>query len=157
RGRATGSPSDVFSLGLTLYQAFERRTVYDNLADLDSSSGQEVLLYLGSLIHAQRNLEFAFDATPAALRPVIERACAIDPGERYADAGEMLADFRSAARADAASGSVHAWSDGDDRPNWPRIALAGAVTLVLAALAVWGMRRVFDDGSRGLLEQTLTR
>src|SRR5262245_40222148 len=84
RGRVTGPPSDVFSLGLCLYQAFERKTVYDNLADLDSSSGQEVLLYLGSLIHAQRNFEFVFDATPPALQPVIERACAIDPGERYA-------------------------------------------------------------------------
>src|SRR5574338_186269 len=150
RGRPVGPASDVFSAGLCLFQALEGRTVYDDLPDLDSSSGQEVLLYLGSLIHAQRGLAFQFRATPAALRPVIARACGIDPTQRYRDAGEMLAELRRAvgrAGDSALAGDAGAEAD---RLNWPRILVfAGAVAL--AVLATWGLLRSREPGPKSLL------
>src|SRR5574338_704151 len=125
RGRPVGPASDVFSAGLCLFQALEGRTVYDDLPDLDSSSGQEVLLYLGSLIHAQRGLAFQFRATPAAVRPVIARACGIDPTQRYRDAGEMLAELRRA--------------------------VGRAGDSALAGLATWGLLRSREPGPKSLL------
>jgi len=90
RGRDVTPRVDVFAMGLSLYQVLTGHTVYDDLDEVDTTSGQDILLYMGSLLHAGRELTFRFPPhVPPALRRVIETACRLEPERRYADARTM--------------------------------------------------------------------
>ena len=128
RGKPVGPSGDVFSMGLSIYQVLTGRTVYDATGDVDSSSGQDVILYLGSLIHSGSELKIPFPATiPPAVRNVIRRACRFDPAQRYRDAREMHNALLAALEAKPPA-------------RWPRFA-AGAVLAALLAVGAWqGLR-----------------
>lgn len=128
RGKPVGPSGDVFSMGLSIYQVLTGKTVYDATGDVDSSSGQDVILYLGSLIHSGSELKIPFPATiPPAVRSVIRRACRFDPAQRYRDAREMHNALLAALEAKPPA-------------LWPRF-VAGAVLAALLAVGVWqGLR-----------------
>jgi serine/threonine protein kinase len=49
RGRPVDTRSDLFSVGLTLYEALTGNVVYDHVDSVDSTSGMDVLIYIGGL------------------------------------------------------------------------------------------------------------
>ena len=129
RGRGLTPRVDVYSVGLSLYQVLTGKTVWDQVEEIDTSSGSEVLLYLGGLIHTGTELTFTFPADVApSLRKVIIKACRLNPEERYADAREMH---------EALYQAVYEPGTSDD---WQRLAIgAGAGAAVVAAIvaAIW--------------------
>ena len=98
--RGIAKPTDVFSFGLTIYNTLTGRTIYQDVDGIDSSSGQEILAYLGHLSFSHREFEFHFreHEAPAAVQAVVRRACRIEPGERYPDAGAMRSALSEALR-----------------------------------------------------------
>jgi serine/threonine-protein kinase len=124
RGKSVGPSSDVFSVGLSIYQVLTGQTVYDATGDVDSSSGQDVILYLGSLIHSGSELKIPFPASiPPAVRSVIRRACRFDPARRYPDAREMHSALLAALEAKPPA-------------VWPRLA-GGVVLATVLAVGAW--------------------
>ncbi|MDH3525871.1 MAG: serine/threonine protein kinase, partial [Acidobacteriota bacterium] len=128
RGREVKASSDVFSVGLTLYEALTGRVVYDNIEDIDSTSQHDVLGYLVSLSRTGEELEIVFAgeaAIPGPVKAVIEKACRFLPAERYPDARTM----RTALEQTVLPAVPVAKSS-----RWPWIA-AVAATVVAAAAA----------------------
>ena len=88
--RGITTSTDVFSFGLTMYNALTGRTVYEEIDQIDSTSGQDILAYLGHLSFSHEEFEFHFgDDVPDPVREVVYTACRIDPEERYPDASAM--------------------------------------------------------------------
>jgi len=145
RGRKMTPRVDVFSVGLSLYQVLTGHTVWDQVDELDTTSGADVLLYMGSLIHAGRELSFSFPPeVPAALRKVIVRACRLDPEARYADAHEMHEAFYSALY------------EARGPEGWRRLLVAagaGAALVTVVAAAVWLWPPAAVDEARTRLEE----
>lgn len=81
--RPTG---DVYSAGATLYWALTRKTVLDFGTKMDRVTA---LLQREPVPIAERGV-----VLPPKLCAVVDRACALDPNDRYANAGELLAALR---------------------------------------------------------------
>jgi hypothetical protein len=130
RGDEVSPASDVFSIGLSLYQVLTGRTIYDAVEDVDATSGEQVLMYLGALLHSGGELTFRFPRTvPRAIQRVVERACRFDPAQRYADAGALRTALLEAQAAGAVPQSAPA-------VRWiARIALV--MLLGLGAAGAW--------------------
>jgi serine/threonine protein kinase len=86
RGEELDARTDVFSLGLVLYEMIAGRHPYDDLTDEQSvdalKSGDEIL----PISSCARSI-------PAALVRIISRSLRKKPADRYASAAEMLADL----------------------------------------------------------------
>jgi hypothetical protein len=107
RGRKVGPSSDVLSVGLTYYQAITGRSVYDTIEGIDSSSGQSILFYLGSMSSrsgSELPMEFD-DEVPKAIRRVLVKACRFEAEDRYQNAREMRDALLDATRQGMAAGS----------------------------------------------------
>ena len=90
RGEHVTPASDVFSVGLALYQVLTGQTIYDSVDEVDATSGEQVLMYLGALLHSGGQLTFRYPrSVPRPLQRVIEKACRFDPAQRYANAGAL--------------------------------------------------------------------
>jgi len=102
RGRPVDSRSDLFSLGLSLYQTLTGQAVYDYIDSLDSSSGMDVLLYIGSLVHTSSEFDVRFEAEPAvpvAIQRIILKSLRLEPEERFESAAEMRDALQEAMEA----------------------------------------------------------
>ena len=85
RGEGVVPASDVFSMGLMLYEVLTGNSVYDKAAN-----DVEILFYIGARFHAKAELEFAFPReVPRSIQDVIRKACRMARDERYATALEM--------------------------------------------------------------------
>ncbi len=101
RGREVDPRSDLFSLGLTLYEALTGNVIYDHVASVDSSSGMDVLMYIGSLVHTQSEFDIRFDPEPVVPDPVkdiIYRMLRLSPDDRYQTAAEIRDALRAVLR-----------------------------------------------------------
>ena len=133
RGQPVTPSSDVFSLGLALYQLITGHTIYDVVDEVDATSGEQVLMYLGALIHSGSELSFDFSReTPRPIRRVIETACRFDPSVRYADAKAMRQALLAAVAETEPTATAP--SPPQQRPRWALPAAAAALAL---ALVVW--------------------
>ncbi|MEZ4217982.1 MAG: serine/threonine-protein kinase [Myxococcota bacterium] len=127
RGRPVDARSDLFSLALTLYEALTGNVVYDHVESIDSTSGMEVLMYIGSLVMNRSEFDVRFPkeaGVPRAVQDVLRRALRIAPDDRYASAAEMRAALREAAAPAPVAQPRHAGP-----PPW---AIAAALVLLLA-------------------------
>ncbi len=132
RGQTVGPQSDVFSLGLTLYQVLTGHTVYEEIKGLDSTSGHDVLMYMGSLIHSGKQLVFHFPKNvPRGVARLIRRACDLDASRRYADAREMHDALEEAIAGDEATVGL----------SPARVAIAALGVLAVAGATFWWMSR----------------
>jgi serine/threonine protein kinase len=101
RGRPVDPRSDLFSLALTFYEAITGDVIYDHVDSIDSSSGMDVLMYIGSLVHTQTefDIRFSSDSTvPGPIQKFILKATRLDPTQRYQSAVEMRDALREAVR-----------------------------------------------------------
>ena len=135
--RGVGRPSDVFSFGLTMYKTLTGRTVYEQVEQIDSSSGFEIVGYLVHLSIARSEFEFAFDdETPRAIQEVIRRACHILPEARYQDASDMLAALRRAAEGESEE------EETEEVVDWLRVGIAALLVLALGVGGWYAWRRI---------------
>jgi hypothetical protein len=136
RGRPVDARSDLFSVGLTLYEALTGNVVYDHVDEIDSTSGMDVLIYIGRL-DQKKDAEFKIvfplePVIPEPVKDVIRKACSLRAEQRYANAREMRDALRGALYASTApqpaAGGVH----------WRWIAApAGVLAAALAGLAYY--------------------
>ncbi len=101
RGRPVDARSDLFSLALTLYEALTGEVIYDHVDSIDSSSGMDVLMYIGSLVHTHTEFDVRFDESSTVPRPVQEvilKATRLKAEERFESATEMREALRLALR-----------------------------------------------------------
>ena len=112
-GRVDGR-ADLWSMGAVLYQAITLQTPFDG------ETYQQLLSRI--MLYPHKPLQHFAPSAPPALCAVIDRALAKEPGQRYANAGEMLealnavlamlpADDAVISRSDEAT-SVYTISDG---------------------------------------------
>jgi len=159
RGRREeiGPATDVFSLGLVIFEALAGRTPYHG-TEADGRSGAEILMYLGTRLYRGQELELPLpDTVPAPLQRFVRKACRLAAGDRFADAAEMREAF--AAALDEAEGRS---PRADAAPRWlrplhsrrGRLAL-GALALGLAIAAGWLAVRTWTAPGRAaaLLER----
>jgi serine/threonine-protein kinase len=87
--RELGPPSDVFSMGICLFEALEGHHPYNDLSDLTTLQYTDILMYYGRLSAGKNELELQFVDTPKPLREVIRKAVRVRPSDRYRNAHDM--------------------------------------------------------------------
>ena len=132
--------SDIFSLGLSLFETLVGYHPYEDAKNVDTSSAASLIGLLAVLYRDKKPipLEFPRDI-PRALRAVIRRACEIQPDKRFADADEMRRALRNAVRsADSGGDSTIAvqiaGASSWVQENGRRLALGIGGAVALAAL-----------------------
>ena len=133
-GRAATPQSDIYSLGVLLFELLTGKRPYHG-PDL-------VGLALAVVSEPTPTAEAADPSVPLDVSAAVARAMAKEPGERYRSAGEFAADLRRAGRAlsegvtfDAHRSSANVTSP-ERRPSWMRLARARVLLVALAAFAI---------------------
>jgi serine/threonine-protein kinase len=128
--------SDVFSMGLCLFEALEGRHPYSDQPDLPTVSYQSVLGFYARLEARSKELSLNFRRTPKPIQSVVRRALSLRPQDRYRNAAEMGRALAAAAQG----GADPSPPDDPDGPSqsWVRLA-AGATGLALVLVAGIGV------------------
>lgn len=118
RGQASDHRSDVFSLGVILYELLAGKAAFE------APSAVEVM---HSIVH--RDPDPLPDSVPAGLRAIIARCLEKKPGQRFQSARDLAFALRSLSAAGAAQPRA---SKKASQVFWPAI----AATLAIAAIAL---------------------
>jgi serine/threonine-protein kinase len=136
RGQPVGFRSDIYALGIVVFEAFTGRVPF---------RGDTPVATLLMHLETPPPLDGpAASAIPAPVRPVLRQALAKDPSARYAS-GQEMADALRAAR-DSARGPRAALPPASSNRRLPRGGLAVAALVTVAAIALLYQAR--DRGSQ---------
>jgi hypothetical protein len=141
RGKRVDARSDIFSVGLTLYEVLTGKVVYEHVDAIDSTSGMDVLMYIGGLVHQNREFDVVFPREPQLPRPVqniIGRACRLDREKRFATAGEMRAALLEVLSAPPPEPTLATFLT---RYGWPLAGLAAALVVIVLGVVGYGLRK----------------
>ena len=141
RGEPIDARSDVFSLGVVMYEAATGRRPF--------KGGTDAVLFDQLLNDDPEPAETLNPELPEGFLRVLERALQKSASQRYQDAGALLADLQNVARGvppDLGSSQTTRLSTGALAGRWRRLGRVGALVLVLAAslagLAAWKWERL---------------
>jgi tetratricopeptide (TPR) repeat protein len=127
RGGEIDARSDIFSLGVVLYEMVAGRTPF---------KGANTIEMLAAILHQEPPAlwQFAPDV-PASLERIISKAIRKDPGERYQSVKDLMVDVK-AVRDEVSSGATaHQATAAMPRARRSRVPMvAAAVVLALAAV-----------------------
>lgn len=146
-GHPADARSDIFSLGMTLYQIFAGRHPFAG------STAAAMITAIASRPAAA--LSAVAPDAPSALTPVLAKTLALDPRERYQSTRELRADLEAARRGDPVAMVTSAPAVRTPPTRAILVALLGAIGL---AVAVWlgsdrgqtGARPGSDQGQTGV-------
>jgi Tol biopolymer transport system component/predicted Ser/Thr protein kinase len=129
-GRPVGAESDIFSLGVTLYEMATGQRAFQ--AD---SRAALVAAILRDTPPPARALRMDL---PPEIEPILTRATAKDVSDRYHDARDLAADLRAVrlrleSSASFSSGFPLPGPEARRSPLWPAATVAAAAALALAA------------------------
>ncbi|MCI0391642.1 MAG: serine/threonine protein kinase [Acidobacteria bacterium] len=154
RGETLDARTDIFSLGLVLYEMIAGRRPYDDVADqemIDKLTGAEEI----------EPISAACREIPSALDSIVFRALRKDRNERYAAAGEMLADleelksFIEVSRKEKGESLFRTQNANRLLTQSATLYSADRKTCISLG-SLWAIRR-FADLKRGLLEREVMR
>jgi tetratricopeptide (TPR) repeat protein len=145
--------SDVYALGLTLYELLALRPAFD---------GSDRAELIHRVTHEEPPRLRALDPTiPRDLRTVVHKAIEREPARRYADAAGLAEDLRRfiegrPIRARRTSLLEHAWRWCRRNPAWAALTATGLV-LVGVAAAWWAEAMARQGPARLAFEAALER
>jgi hypothetical protein len=150
--------SDVFSMGLCLFEALEGRHPYSDQPDLPTVSYQSVLGFYARLEASRKELSLNFRRTPKAMQSVVRKALSLRPADRYRTALEMRRALAAAAQGrDFTTGARpsdrESTREASSSQRWLPLA-AGATGLALVLVAGIGVYLVIRDGRGGETDGT---
>ena len=97
--------SDIFSLGLSLFETLVGYHPYEDAKNVDTSSAASLIGLLAVLYRDKKPIPLEFPRQISKpMRAVIRKACEIQPDKRFADADDMRRALRSAVRAAESGG-----------------------------------------------------
>ncbi|HXI03012.1 MAG TPA: serine/threonine-protein kinase, partial [Candidatus Saccharimonadales bacterium] len=144
RGAEVDGRSDIFSLGVTLYEMLSRRHPFAGRTDVET---------VDSLLNKDpRPVGSLVGGLPPETEWVLSKMMAKKPEDRYQGAGDLLVDLRKLRQSTSISGvpaAVVAAAAPKKRPSWLMPALgAAAVLVVIAGVALtWWARAGRGGGS----------
>ena len=97
--------SDIFSLGLSLFETLVGYHPYEDAKNVDTSSAASLIGLLAVLYRDKKPIPLEFPREISKpMRAVIRKACEIQPDKRFANADDMRRALRSAVRSAEAGG-----------------------------------------------------
>jgi serine/threonine-protein kinase len=123
RGRAVDLRSDLYSLGIVIYELFTGAVPFR--ADTPVTT---------LLLHLETEPPLDHPGLPPALRPVLERCLAKDPAARFGSARDLVDALESARRGEKATARTRR------APSRAVVGLTAAVLAVAAGIALVGQR-----------------
>ena len=152
RGEIVDARADVFALGATLFHLLAGQGPYEGM-----SAGDRMQAAIDEVPAPFERLPL--DA-PSELRAITIKAMAVDPAQRYANAGELAADLRAFLEGQLVG--AHHYTLGERVRRFVRrhraaLAVALLAVVALAVVGVIAVLRVIDETSQAEVAELRTK